>query len=174
MTEHALAGIVAIALTGVTALGAGLVAGVFFAFSSFVMRALDETDPPSSGLRAMQSINRAAVRPPFMLLFFATLLVGLAASIVLVVIGAGHAVWWAVAAEAVYLVGAVGLTIAFHVPRNDALGRLDADSLAASEAWPRYVRQWTRANHARVISALAASLLFAAAAGTVAATWSGR
>src|SRR5258705_6992637 len=43
-----------------TALGAGLVAGVFFAFSSFVMAALARL-PPAQAIAAMQSINVTVV-----------------------------------------------------------------------------------------------------------------
>jgi uncharacterized membrane protein len=53
------------------ALGCGLVAGVFFAFSSFVMNALGRL-PPAQGIAAMQSINITAVTPVFMTAIFAT------------------------------------------------------------------------------------------------------
>lgn len=46
-------------LTLVAALGSGVVAGVFFAFSTFVMKALGHLSPPI-GMAAMQSINVAA------------------------------------------------------------------------------------------------------------------
>lgn len=47
-------------LTAVAALGSGLVAGIFFAFSNFVMKALARV-PPAQGIGAMQSINVAVV-----------------------------------------------------------------------------------------------------------------
>jgi len=50
------------AATLVTALGCGLVAGVFFAFSTFVMAALRRLKP-EEGISAMQSINILAVAP---------------------------------------------------------------------------------------------------------------
>ena len=49
-------------LTLVAAVGAGLVGGVFFAFSAFVMRALRGL-PDEQGLAAMQAVNRAAPAP---------------------------------------------------------------------------------------------------------------
>ena len=42
--------------TFLLALGCGLVAGVFFAFSTFVMKALGKL-PPAQGVAAMQSIT---------------------------------------------------------------------------------------------------------------------
>lgn len=58
-------------LTVVTALGCGLNAGVFFAFSSFVMKALARLQP-AQGIAAMQSINLVAVTPAFMAALFGT------------------------------------------------------------------------------------------------------
>ena len=43
-----------------TALGCGLIAGAFFAFSSFVMPALKRL-PTTEGIAAMQSITAAAL-----------------------------------------------------------------------------------------------------------------
>jgi uncharacterized membrane protein len=50
------------ALTLVAALGCGLMAGVFFAFSAFVMKALARL-PLAQGIAAMQSINVAVINP---------------------------------------------------------------------------------------------------------------
>jgi uncharacterized membrane protein len=54
-----------------SALGCGLVAGVFFAFSAFVMPALKRLKP-AEGIAAMQAINVAAVTPAFMTVLFGT------------------------------------------------------------------------------------------------------
>jgi uncharacterized membrane protein len=55
----------------VAALGCGLMAGVFFAFSTFVMPALARLQP-SQGIAAMQSINITAINPLFMIALFGT------------------------------------------------------------------------------------------------------
>ena len=52
-------------LSVVCAVGAGVVAGVFFAFSTFVMQGLRRV-PASIGVAAMQGINLAAPTPLFM------------------------------------------------------------------------------------------------------------
>ena len=54
-----------------SALGAGLVAGIFFAFSSFVMKALGRL-PRDQGIRAMQSINVTVLNPWLFSAFFGT------------------------------------------------------------------------------------------------------
>jgi len=52
-----------------SALGCGLIAGVFFAFSAFVMKALAGLPPPQ-GIAAMQSINVAVLNRWFFAAFF--------------------------------------------------------------------------------------------------------
>jgi uncharacterized membrane protein len=68
------------AATLITALGCGLIAGVFLAFSSFVMQALKRL-PPAQGIAAMQAINVRAVTPAFM-----TALFGAAAACIAVIV----------------------------------------------------------------------------------------
>jgi hypothetical protein len=65
------------ALTLLGAIGAGLVVGIFFAFSAFVMTALGRLPAPN-GVSAMQSINVAALNPAVLSVFFGTGLVSLA------------------------------------------------------------------------------------------------
>ena len=71
------------AATLVAALGAGLIGGVFFAFSTFVMRAFDRLAAPAA-LAAVQSINIAVLNPAFMSVFLGTglLCLGLAVAAV--------------------------------------------------------------------------------------------
>ena len=57
------------ASTLVAALSTGLMAGVFFAFSTFVMKGLARLPIPQ-GIQAMQSINLTAVTPVFMAALF--------------------------------------------------------------------------------------------------------
>ena len=57
-------------LTFVVALGSGLVAGIFFAFSNFVMKALGCV-PPAQGIAAMQSINAVVLNRWFFAVFLA-------------------------------------------------------------------------------------------------------
>jgi uncharacterized membrane protein len=59
-------------LTLLAALGCGLMAGIFFAFSAFVMKALSRL-PASEGMAAMQAINVAILNPLFFVVFFGTL-----------------------------------------------------------------------------------------------------
>jgi uncharacterized membrane protein len=150
------------ALTLATAVGSGLVGGVFFAFSTFVMKALGRLRP-SEGAAAMQAINITAINPLFMTALFGT---GLA-SLVLVVWGLAELdepyAGWLIAAGAVYFAGDVVLTGGYHVPRNNALERVDPHSEEAVRVWRTYLVEWTRMNHVRTLAGLAASALFAVA-----------
>jgi uncharacterized membrane protein len=150
------------ALTLATAVGCGLNGGVFFAFSSFVMPGLGRLRP-SEGAAAMQSINVTAVTPVFMTALFGT---GLAC---LVLVGWGLVeldepyAGWLIAATALYLVGVIGLTGVYHVPRNNALARVDPASEEGARVWKTYLVEWTRMNHVRSAAGLAAAALLAVA-----------
>ena len=111
-------------LTFVAALGCGVAAGVFFAFSAFVMRGLDRL-PAERAVGAMQGINAAAPAPAFMVVLFGT---GLACGALVFrsffVWGGPSAVYLLVGGS-LYLICAIGLTVFYHVPRNEALGRVE-------------------------------------------------
>jgi len=59
-----------------------------------------------------------------------------------------------------YLIGTIGVTIAFNVPLNDALAVVKTDSTEGASLWTRYLTNWTLWNHVRTVAALAASALF--------------
>lgn len=142
---------------GVAALGAATAGGVFFGFSTFVMRGLRDIEP-REGLTAMQSINRAAPNPAFMTTLFGTavLCVGL------IVRGASSLdEGWgqlAIAGSVMYLSGVV-LTIGYHVPRNDALARISPGSPESDRLWSTYAKGWTAWNHVRTATSLAGAAL---------------
>lgn len=140
-------------LTLAAAIGSGLVGGIFFAFSTFVMRALGQM-APASGIEAMQRINVTVLNPWFLGAFFGTALVGLWLG--------GWSVWhWdrpgavlLLAGSVLYVIGTFGVTVAFNVPLNEALAKLPADSAEAARLWARYLVVWTNWNHVRTIAAL--------------------
>jgi uncharacterized membrane protein len=147
---------VLVALTLVTALGCGLSAGALFAFSSFVMEALARLNP-AQGIAAMQSINALAVTPVFMAALFGT---GVACLTLAVwALADWHDSYgpWLLAGSALYLAGTIGLTMGYHVPRNNALAALEPTNHDADRHWRRYVADWTRWNHVRVTAGLAAA-----------------
>ncbi len=146
----------------VAAVGAGMVGGVLFAFSSFVMRALDDLDPPQA-IRAMQAINVRAVNPVFMGLFFGTGLLTVAVAC-MPLLRSGHDADWRLGTAAVLFVVTIATTAAYHVPHNDALARVDATSADAAQIWHAYSGSWTTWNHLRMLCAVVSSALLIASA----------
>lgn len=140
--------------------GSVLMAGVFFAFSSFIMPGLAKLTP-SEGIRAMQGINAGATSSPLFLAVFvgtAIVSVGLTASTML----SGEKTRWVlVGASLAYVLGAFVVTMLFNVPRNEALDKLDPASVTAAADWARYLSEWTAWNHVRTLTSLASSLAFA-------------
>ena len=143
----------------VTTVGAGLAAGVFFAFSTFVMAGLRRL-PPAQGMSAMQAINKAAPTPVFMILLFGTAVAGLVLAVVGLRDTSCPAAWYHVGGAAAYLV-AIVMTIAYHVPHNDALAALDPDAPGSARAWLTYARDWTLLNHVRTLGCAVSAALFA-------------
>jgi uncharacterized membrane protein len=152
------------------ALGSSLVAGVFFAFSSFVMPALARL-PAAQGIAAMQSINVAVLNRSFLSVF-----VGSAALCVLV--GARAVSRWPSAGSsfelvgsALYLLGCVLVTGVCNVPYNGALAGLLPESERAASMWREYVTRWSSWNHVRGAFSFAAAVLFVLSLGGCSRYW---
>src|SRR5438046_1052272 len=105
-------------------LGCGLIAGVFFAFSTFVMPALARLHP-AQGIAAMQSINVTVINPLFMLAFMGTALACLALGISAVLKWQHPGMTYVLAGSVLYFVGTFLVTIVCNVPLNDALAAAD-------------------------------------------------
>jgi uncharacterized membrane protein len=145
----------------VTAVLCGVAGGVFFAFSTYVMPAVDHI-APGQAVAAMQAINVAAVAP-FTTVQGAPALLSVALIVDALLDWRGTASAFIVAAGVVYLGGLIALTGAYHVPRNNALDRVDAAGPEAATAWRRYAGPWTRGNHVRAVAGVLAAGLFVAA-----------
>lgn len=139
----------------VSALSAMLVASIFYAFSSFVMAALNRL-PGDQGVNVMNAINVTVYTPSFMILFMGTTL-----------LCAILAVWslfsiksidsqLVLAACLLYLAGSFGVTMIFNVPLNDQL----AAATDHSALWPRFLREWTMWNTVRAAAASITGVLF--------------
>ena len=148
------------AATLATALGCGLAAGVFFAFSTFVMPALERLSP-ANGVAAMQSINELAVTPAFMTALFGTAVASLALAVWAVISWGERYAALVLASGVLYLVGTIGVTIACNVPLNNRLAKVLPQDADAGSYWNEYVTKWTAWNHMRTVAALAAATALA-------------
>ncbi|HSI33845.1 MAG TPA: anthrone oxygenase family protein [Tepidisphaeraceae bacterium] len=140
----------------VSATGAGVIGGAFFAFSSFVMGALGRLRPPE-GIRAMQAIDVVVINPVFLGVFVGTAILSAVAAAMAVWLGDSGR-WWVVGGAGLYVVGTFGVTVAYNVPLNDRLARVDADGPDAERVWLDYQRRWTRWNHVRTAAAIGATV----------------
>jgi uncharacterized membrane protein len=141
-------------LTFVTALGASVAGGVFFAFSNFVMRALGRIQAPA-GIRAMQEINVTVINRWFMTALFGTGVACLALIVVALIDWESSYGPYLVAAGGLYFVGTVVVTMALNVPRNQALAAVEPGSGEGAAVWDRYLVEWTRWNSVRTVASLA-------------------
>jgi uncharacterized membrane protein len=151
------------AVTLVAALGCGLMAGLFFAFSVSVMRALARL-PPAEGIAAMQSINAAILNPVFLGAFLGTAAAALLTAIVSLLRWHQASSLYLLAGSALYLVGTFLVTVVFNVPMNDALAAAAPADDASTDLWKDYLTRWTAWNHVRAAAALAAAALLTIAA----------
>ncbi len=144
------------ALTFLAALGCALAAGVFFAFSSFVMQGLGRL-PAGGSVASMQAINATALTPVFMSALFGTAALCLLVAVSSVPDLDAASGRYRLAGAALYLVGTIVVTLVLNVPLNHALDRADPDGPEAGDAWRGYVSRWQAWNHVRTAFSLAAT-----------------
>jgi uncharacterized membrane protein len=143
------------------AIGCGLLAGIYFAFSAFIMAALERTGP-AHGIPAMNSINSTILRSWFMPFFYGTTLASLILAVSSLVRSGEPGARAALAGGLIYFAGMFLCTIVFNVPLNNALAAVDPASEAAPPVWARFLKEWTFWNHVRTISSAAAGALYIA------------
>ncbi len=146
-------------LSLICAIGCGVVAGVFFAFSTSVMKGLGKL-PAEHGIAAMQAINVTIINPLFLGVFLGTAIACAIALLTCLVWYESPGRLWTLIGAALYLVGSFLVTMWFNVPGNNTLARLTATAPEATAVWEDYLVTWTRWNHVRTVTALAATVLF--------------
>lgn len=150
------------ALLWVGAIGCGIMAGVYFTFSAFVMASLGKI-APEAGISAMQSINDVILRSAFMPLFFGTSLLAAGAIAFALMNWDRPEAGYLLAAGAIYVVGMFLCTVIFNVPLNNQLKAVDPGSAQGAEIWGMYLQVWTRWNHLRTVASTGACAFFFAA-----------
>ena len=140
-------------LTIAAAIGAGTAAGVYFAFSTFIMAGLRRLTP-AQAISAMNGINKAApANPLLMLVLFGTGVV----CVLLMISGFRHrddpAATWQIVGATLFLIGTL-ITIIYHVPHNDRLMNVDPNGAGASAIWAHFYSAWIAWNHARALASI--------------------
>ncbi|MHC9295219.1 DUF1772 domain-containing protein [Mycobacterium sp. LTG2003] len=148
-----------IVLTAVAALASAAVGGIFYAFSTFVMRGLNRTEP-ADAFTAMRGINAEAnANPAFLLFFVGSTVLALAVGVVALV-QIGRPGSWLLLAGAIFGILGFVVTMVFNVPLNNRLDRADiADAVAE---WQSYFTVWTAWNHVRTATGFVGAALMLA------------
>jgi uncharacterized membrane protein len=148
-------------LTTIAAIGSAAVGGLFYAFSTFVMKGLDRTEPVEA-ITAMRGINaEAQANGPFLVMFMGSALLALAVGVV-AVFRIGQPGSWYLLAGAIVGLGAVIITMAFNVPLNNHLDGVDPVGLSVADAareWQAYLSTWTAWNHVRTATGFVGAAL---------------
>jgi uncharacterized membrane protein len=145
--------------TFIGVLGAGIVGGVFYAFSSFVMPGLQRL-PAAQGVAAMNEINVTAEHPAFMVAFMGTTLLALYLGVRGVLDWGDREATLLVAGSALYLVGAFLLTVVHNVPLNNGLADVQPHAANAAARWHEYLDGWNWANHVRGAASIGAAAAY--------------
>jgi uncharacterized membrane protein len=144
--------------TVAAAVGAAVVAGLMFAFSTSVMPGLARR-PHAEGIASMQAMNSAILNPLFGLAFGGTAVLCLVLAVTApFTTDESHAVLRALG-SVLYVVGPFGVTMVANVPMNEALDAVDPASDEGATYWRTYLRRWTAWNHLRALLGTAASVL---------------
>ena len=142
----------------IAAIGAGLMAGVYFAFSAFIMRSLDRLDA-ANAVNAMNAINEVILRCWFMPLFFGTSLLYLLLAVLALFDWSGPNAPLLLTAGLTYFGGMFLCTIFFNVPLNNRLAMAKEENGDELQIWSHYYNNWTRWNHLRIASSLITCVL---------------
>lgn len=134
-----------------TAISVGIMAGVYFTFSTFVMKSLDDIAAPA-GMLAMQSINRVILKSIFLPIFFVSSLASAALILLMLYEPTSPGARWALMGSGLYFVGMFIVTVVGNVPLNNRLEATDASGADGAEMWALYLTRWTRWNHIRTIA----------------------
>ena len=141
------------------ALGSGLMSGLFFTFSNFVMKALAAL-PPSHGSSAMQSINVTIINPSFLTVFLGTAACSLASAIYAILNWDQPGTGWVLGGAILYLAGCIVVTVGVNVPLNNQLAAIDPVDSTSVSVWQDYLKRWLPWNHVRTAATLAAATAF--------------
>jgi uncharacterized membrane protein len=148
-----------------SAIGCGLLAGLYFAFSTFIMTSLSRIGP-AAGIATMNAINVDIVRSLFMPLYFGTTFTSGVLAIVGLLRWGEPGSLALLAGGAIYVAGMFVVTMLFNVPLNNALAAVDPASSEGATTWARYLENWTMWNHLRTVACTVATILFIAALGS--------
>jgi uncharacterized membrane protein len=147
------------AVTFLAALGTALLAGNFFAFSAFLMKALSRLSA-ERGIVAMQAITAAIKSPLFLVVFFGTAALAAILSGIAILEWGSPGSCYLLAGSLLFLMGAFPVTMMRNVPLNNRLSGAAPDTKDGREFWQQFQSSWGMWNHIRTATALLACAAF--------------
>lgn len=142
-----------------SAIGCGVMAGIYFIFSVSVMTSLSRADAETA-VRVFNLINEDIVRSWFIPLFLSTSLAAFALAVLSMIRWGEPGTALIMAGSVIYLTGMLAVTMAANVPMNNELARLAAPATAV---WASFAEIWTLWNHVRALASISAAILFTVA-----------
>ncbi len=148
----------------IATIASAIVGGVFLTFSDFVMRSLNGAKA-AAGIQIMQIINREVFKTVFMVL-----LLGMSAGSIILATYASMQITdasqlWIILGGSTYFFGVFVVSMAFNVPMNNRLDKMDYSSEEAAQYWQKiYYPRWTFWNYVRAVSSTIAAVCFLVAA----------
>lgn len=136
----------------------GLMAGVYFSFSVFIMKSFTLL-PALEAASAMNKINDVIVNTLFLPVFFGSTLWYAGLAVWSIADWQGQESVLVIAASAAYIVGMFVVTALGNVPLNNALKAAASNDKQLVTVWQKYRVSWTRLNHVRMLSCIAACAL---------------
>lgn len=149
---------IVIMITWLLVIGVGVMAGVYFTFSTFIMRALDAL-PAKHAIEVMNSINQVIVKSLFLPLFLGTTFLALLQVALSLTYLQGTPSYLGVISGLIYVLTMFFITALFNVPLNNQLAGFDPQKDKAESTWASYRFRWIRWNHARTIGSLISVVL---------------
>jgi uncharacterized membrane protein len=136
----------------------GVMAGIYFTFSVFLIKAMNEL-PALQAAQAMNKINDVIVNTLFLPIFFGSTLWYAGLVISAFADWQGQSSVLQIIAAAVYVVGMFVVTAFGNVPLNNRLKELENDDENLATYWHKYQGTWIRLNHIRTISCILALVI---------------
>jgi len=148
--------------TIITAVASGVVAGIWFAFSTFVMQGLHKAGP-THGILTMQAINKTVLRAPSVIAMFGTAALCLWLGIWAVRSWGDSSAAYVLGGAVLYIVGTVLVTGGGNEPLNHKVEKIHVHAADAAHRWNDFYAKWLAWNHVRLVATVAATALFAVA-----------
>lgn len=136
----------------------GLMAGIYFSFSVFIMKSFAEL-PALQAAQAMNKINDVIINTVFLPVFFGSTLWFAGLIVWSIADWQGSSSILTIVAAVIYILGMFLVTAFGNVPLNNKLKASAKQDSTLISVWNEYLHRWTQLNHLRTLSCMASCAL---------------